>query len=115
MQPSSPNRPCSAMKATSTPELRTPASQSPVMSTSRTLYPRRRRAATAAPPVRNETSLSEDSPPRNTPTVLSRYFPFSGIWDPPELHFEAKIDPRHHPNAFPAPLDEAQRIRGAGP
>src|SRR5512134_1917523 len=111
MQPSSPNRPCSAMNATSTPELRTPASQSPVMSTSRTLYPRRRRAATAAAPVRSDTSLSEDSPPRNTPTVFSRYFPFSGIGDPPQLHFEGQIDPRHHPYPFPGPFDEAQRVR----
>src|SRR3990172_5529191 len=115
MQPSSPNRPCSARKATSAPAPRMPANQSPRMSIWDPAYPFRRRACAAAPPVRSDTSRSEDSPPRNPPTVFPRYLPFSGIEGAPQFDFECKVDPRHHPYLLSASHDEPERFGGGCP
>src|SRR3990170_2863399 len=115
MQPSSPRRPWSAMKATSISAFRIAESQSPRMSISTTGYPFRRSAEAAAPPVRSDTSRSEDSPPRNTPTVFPRNRPFSFIGDPPHFPLGAKRDPRQLPPPPPPARDEPQDVGRAGP
>src|SRR3970282_529888 len=90
-------------------------SQSPRISISTPGYPFRRSADAAAPPVRSDTSRSEDSPPRNTPTVFPRNRPFSLIGNSPHLHLGGKRDVRQLPHRLPPPRNEPQDVGRAGP
>src|SRR5512141_564141 len=114
MQPSSPNRPCRARNATSTPASRIVPSQSSRGSISRTSHPSRRSAAAAAAPVRRETSLSAEIPPRNTPTFLPANPVLSDIEVPPHFHLGKEEDAAGHPHRALAAGEEPSDIRRGG-
>src|SRR5512143_3542221 len=114
IQPSSPNRPCRARNATSTPASRIVPSQSSRMSISRTSHPSLRSAAAAAAPVRRETSRSADTPPRNTPTFLPANANRSDIEIPPHFDLGQEQDAAGHPPRALSTGQEPPDIRSGG-
>src|SRR5712691_10783202 len=107
--PSSPRRPCSALKTHSNPPSRRTSQVSGSRSTSVTSWPRPRNAFATCSPERIETSRSADFPPRRTASLTTSFPPADQLYLGLEIDAEPALDLGHHA------LDQLSHVAGLRP